>query len=71
MTDEVIYPKVQPATLHPDFDAAGLAVEMQTMIPEPHLLPLFYMTLKLQHDELNRQFNSLVEFLKDKGLDYE
>lgn len=71
MTDEVIYPKIQPDSLHPDFDAAGLAVEMQNMLPEPHLLPLFYLNLKIEQDTLKHEFAKLVSFLNAKGLDYE
>lgn len=52
-------------------DAAGLAVEMMSMIPEPHLLPLFYLNLKVAHDDLKLKVDRIDEFLKSKGLHYE
>lgn len=52
-------------------DMAGMACDMLGMIPEPHLLPLNFALLKLEHDILTNKFNMLVSFLNEQGLDYE
>lgn len=53
------------------FDAAGLAVEIQQMLPRAEHLPLAHATLKLEHEQLKNDFAKLVEFLKLKGFDYD
>lgn len=58
-----------PTPLH--IDAADMAVKMQQMLPDYKLLPLYYLTLKMEHDELKKQFNDLVNILKEKGGMYE
>lgn len=50
-------------------DMAGMAIEMQSLLPEPHLLPLYYLNLKLSHDELKLNFEMLLNRLKEIGLD--
>ena len=60
-----------PTPTPPQVDMAGMAVEMQSMLPEAHLLPLFYLNLKLEHELLANEFAKLCSYLKSKGLDYE
>ena len=60
-SSDIIYPT----------DAAGAACEMQQLIPKPELVPLSLATLQLEHNELKMKFEKLINFLAEKGLDYE
>lgn len=59
------------SSINNEFDAAGLAVEIQQLIPKPEHLPLAHLTLKLEHDQLKHDFNKLVMFLNEKGFNYD
>lgn len=56
--------------VYPD-DMAGAACQAQSLIPDAKFLPLYYTTLKFEHENLKREFEKLVKFLAEKGLDYE
>lgn len=65
-------PKPTESEADPEIiDAAGLAIKMQQMLPDPKLLPLLYVTLKMDHDLLLNRFNDLLKFMNDKGLNYD
>lgn len=46
-------------------DMAGMACDMLGMIPEPHLLPLNFALLKLEHDILKQRFEMLVSKVEE------
>lgn len=52
-------------------DMAGMACEMLGMIPDPKLLPLNFVILKMEHEELKRQFDMLINFLNEQGFKYD
>ena len=52
-------------------DMAGMSVEMQNMMPDVNLLPLYCLNLKIEQDNINRKIERLTTYLKSKGLDYE
>lgn len=53
-----------------NLDMAGLAVLTQQQLPDPNLLPLMFFNLKNDHDNLKDEFDKLLNYLKQKGLDY-
>lgn len=52
-------------------DMAGMSVEMQNMMPDVNLLPLYCLNLKMEQDNINNKLNNLIHYLKAKGLNYE
>lgn len=73
MQNEVIFPSLEnnEIPLNGAFDMAGMASEMQSMMPDINLLPLYCLNLKMEQDNINRKIDKLTQYLKAKGLNYE
>lgn len=73
MQNEVIFPSLEnnEIPLNGAFDMAGMASEMQNMLPDINLLPLYCLNLKIDQDNINRKLDKLIKYLERKGLNYE
>lgn len=73
MDNNVIFPNLEnnEVSIIGTPDMAGMAAEMQSMIPDINLLPLYCLNLKMEQDNINIKIDRLTAYLKSKGLDYE
>jgi len=71
MSQYELVSEVTPEIEKQNIDTAGLAVEMQQMMPKPENFALELLNLKMQNKTLENKLDKLINFLKAKGLNYE